>query len=443
MLKVYTFAARDHTASTYYRLLLPFQTARDLGMKLRVVIDNDSAGIDPLRRWKEFSEADVIVMYQPVGDQVLHNIRQVKSFVPTKREDGWKYHPTVIVETDDNLFNVSPHNQAFKTLGIRDHEGNLIPPGHMIGEVREGERRLLWKDGEAGFDLTRNRHTIETYRLIVNMADAVFCSTPPVEECVKADAAPRRTKVFPNLVRFDHYEQVDVKRDPSRINIMWQGGASHYEDWLPLKQALSNITNKYPEVHWIIWGQLYHWVTELIPADRYTFKRWCPYSEYKLRLSMMNHDINLAPLSDNRFNRCRSAIKWYEGGVLKYPIPTLAQNTGPYKAEIEDGKTGLLFSDPAEFEQKLSTLIENQKLRLEIGQNAKDWLSDNRDAFKKVPRFIDYLENLRSEIEREVPHMPDEDWPEFEKRYFEQEAAREAEAEAAKANAPEATSQKA
>ena len=331
------------------------------------------------------------------------------------RSDGeWKWAPTIVVETDDNLFNVSPLNQAFKNLGIRDMDGNMIPIGHHIGVVQGGEKKILWADGKEGFSLSRNRQAMASYKTILELADVVQCSTPEVEKAVLANATPRRTNVFPNMVRLDHYPQVDIVKDPKRIRILWQGGSAHYEDWYPLKEAIGNISKKYPEVDWIMWGANYPWVNELIPAERITYMDWCPYQEYKLRLCMIGHDISLAPLTDNVFNRCRSAIKWYEASVLKTPAATLAQNTGAYKAEIEDGKTALLFNNPKEFEEKLSLLIEDTKLRKELGANAKQWISENRDAMKLVPKMFMSWAQLREERKLEQPHMSDEDWAAYE-----------------------------
>jgi glycosyltransferase involved in cell wall biosynthesis len=293
-------------------------------------------------------------------------------------------------------------------------EGREIPLGHNIGVVQNGERKTLWKDGENGFSLAKNRHTLATYRRILEMADVVTCSTQGVADALQKEVTPRRIRVFPNLVRMDWYEQVDLREDPDKVKILWQGGIAHYEDWYPLREALGNITRKYPQVEWIIWGAQFPWVKELIPAHRMKFKPWCAYQEYRLRLAMIGHDISLAPLSSNVFNDCRSAIKFYEGSVLKKPAATLAQNTGAYQKEIVDGETGLLFNTPEEFENKLSLLIEDVTERKRLAANAKDWISENRDAMKRVPEMVAYWEQVREEKKREQPHPSDEHWKEIE-----------------------------
>ena len=420
-LKVYATIPHSHTASWYYRLEVPLHTARDLGLPVRVVIDAADPGVADEERARAFCEADVVLLYQPIGEGPINNIRGVQNIIPSKRDGKWKWPPTVIVETDDNIFNVSPLNPAFASLGIRDMDGNDIELGHHIGLMVNGERKVLYYDTSKGqpdnmppdaqpINLARNRQGIASYRRILEMVDAVSCSTEPVEASVLKELKPRRTHVWPNLVRFSDYEQVSVVKDPKQVNILWQGGAAHYEDWFPLREALGNITKRYPQVHWNIWGAQYPWVNELMPAHRYTFKPWCSYQEYKLRLAMVGHDISLAPLNDNKFNACRSAIKFYEASVLKQDIPTLAQNTGAYKAEMIDGETGLLFNDPKEFEDKLSLLIENETERKRLGRNAKDWVHEHRDAMKEVPKMVQWWNELREERKLEQPRVGDTEW---------------------------------
>jgi glycosyltransferase involved in cell wall biosynthesis len=413
-LTVYTLIPHRHTASFYYRCSVPLETADMLGLPIKSIIDNNDAGVPAQERIRQFCDADLILLYQPIGEQPIHNIRGVQGFLPSKRDGDWKWGPTVVVETDDNLFNVSPLNQAFKSLGIKDMNGNLIPLGHHIGVVQNGERKVLWRDGENGFSLSKNRQTISSWRTILEMADQVQCSTPHVEACVKREVTTRRIRTFPNLVRLDHYPQVALHEDTGKVKILWQGGIAHYEDWFPLREQLGRITEKYPQVHWIIWGAQYPWVNELIPPHRYTFHNWCAYQEYKLRLCMMGHDISLAPLSSNVFNDCRSGIKFYEASVLRKPAATLAQNTGAYRSEIVDGETALMFGTPEEFEEKLCTLIENETYRKQLAANAKDWVSENRDAVKRVPEIVASWERIRAERHLEQPRVSDSQWEEIE-----------------------------
>jgi len=436
-LKIFATIPYSHTASWYYRLEVPLHTARDLGLPVRVMIDSNEVGPSIDDRARAFSEADVVLLYQPIGEGPINNIRGLQSIIPSKRDGEWKWPPSVVLETDDNLFNVSPLNPAFGSLGIRDMNGNDIELGHHIGLSSNGEKKILFYDVSNGqpegmppdatpINLIQNRQTLASYRRILEMVDAVSCSTEPVKAAVLKEVKPRRTHVWPNLIRFGDYEQVSVVKDPKQVNILWQGGAAHYEDWFPLREALGNITKRYPQVHWTIWGAQYAWANELIPAHRYTYKAWCPYQEYRLRLAMVGHDISLAPLNDHRFNTCRSAIKFYEASVLKQDIPTLAQNSAAYAKEMIDGETGLLFNNPQEFEDKLSLLIENETERKRLGRNAKDWCHEHRDAMKEVPKMVQWWQELREERKLEQPRVGDAEWAEIEANDRAEQAAAQA-----------------
>jgi glycosyltransferase involved in cell wall biosynthesis len=210
------------------------------------------------------------------------------------------------------------------------------------------------------------------------------------------------------------------------VRILWQGSPTHYEDWYPLRDALGYLTRKYPQIEWVIWGVLYPWVMELIPADRYRFIKWVPYAQYKLRLATIGHDINLAPLEPTRFNLCRSAIKFYESSILQTPAATIAQKTGPYADEILDGQTGLLYENPAQFIDQVSELVENESKRLELARNARDWVVENRDAFKVVPKLIDYYRELRELKQEERPHPTEEEWLKIQEQMKEWRAEDEA-----------------
>lgn len=427
-LTIYSFIPRDHTASSYYRVQVPLQTAQQMGLNVRGIIDTDHAAISPEQHIQQFCEADVILLYQPIAAETLHNIKLAKSFMSSKRDGAWKYPPSVVIDTDDNLFRVDPHNPAFANLGVRDPEtGEEIPRGFSISHMENGVRKLLWKDGaklpdgSVPFDVERNKENLEAYVQIINHADVVTCTTPRCAEPVKQYASPRRVHVTPNMVRFCDYPQLDLVKDPSKVNILWQGGQNHYLDWLPLKSKLGAITQKYPQIHWIMWGVDYAGINELIPPDRMTFLPWCSYPEYKLRRVMINEDISLAPLQPTPFNQCRSAIKWYEATVSKRPAATLAQRAGAYQDEIIDGQTGLLFDTPDEFETRLSNLVEDELLRKQLASNAKDWISENRDAFKEVPKLVRFWERLREEAPYEQPHMPEPAWEEFEKSVLAQQ----------------------
>jgi glycosyltransferase involved in cell wall biosynthesis len=177
---------------------------------------------------------------------------------------------------------------------------------------------------------------------------------------------------------------------------------SHYPDWYPLRYAVKAVVDKYPHVKFVIWGTKFDWITTVIPENQLEYHEWTDYAAYKMKRSIMDCDINLAPLVDAPFNWCKSGIKFYEASIGPRPEATLAANVQPYSLEIEDGKTGLLYNSPEEFAQKLGLLIENATLRKNLAAGAKKWVEANRTPDATIPGLAEFYEELRRQRRMEA-----------------------------------------
>lgn len=405
---IYSSLPGAEHAAYYYRVQVPINTMSELGLDAEAIVDNPAARLTTEERIKAFTCSDIALFYQPVGRWLLQNIEQLHAFGPGKDKDGsWKWPPSVVIDTDDNLFEITPFNKAYKDFGTRA-QGQTLEPGAEVGcENAEGERVVMWQDGARGFNVARNRETMELYRGLLSGTDAVTCTTERCAEYVRRESSQRKIFVFPNCVRlndYPHLGSVEIrKKDEKEIRIMWQGGPSHYDDLEPLRAAFAYVTRRYPQVKWVFWGFLFPWVYSAIPNDRFEFIPWMTHAAYRQRLFHIGHDIALAPLINNPFNQCRSGIKFYENSIVPNPPAMLAQRTGPYLDEIKDGETGVLFNDSKDFIEKISMLIEDEKLRRELGQNAQTWVLENRDAHRWTPKLYEFYRELREKKVRDNP----------------------------------------
>ena len=92
------------------------------------------------------------------------------------------------------------------------------------------------------------------------------------------------------------------------------------------------------------------------------------YAGYAAALAELAPDIGLAPLADNAFNRCKSAVKWLEYSALG--AAGIYADLPPY-APVRHGETGLRAgSDPTEWERALFRLVEDAPLRRALGSRA-------------------------------------------------------------------------
>lgn len=401
-LSLYAMAeAANYNASTYYRIILPTWTMHKLGLPIEFSIDQMSAVLQPGDRLREMTSCDFHLAYQSVSPHLISMIKDSRTWPYMKAPDGRKLvPPSFIVDTDDDLFNVHPLNKAYANLGHRDDKGNELPPGEKIWARHPvtNEPQLLWEDGK-NVNYALNRQMLENWRETMRMSELITVSTNGCKNMVIREIGEEHAnKIYinPNCIDLTEYPKIDLAHK-DEVTILYQGSPTHWEDLWDYKVPLGNVIRKYPHARLLIWGIDYKWFLNEMPSAQTDLIPWMDYRLFKLRLSTLGHDICIAPLRDSIFNQCRSAIKWYEGAATWKPAATLAQNSAVFREEIQDGKTGMLFNNPEEFEQKLGELIEDATKRKEIAANAKDWVKDNRDPSAHAIKYFERLQQVRKE----------------------------------------------
>lgn len=393
--------AKDAGACQEYRLNIPMKQLEKLGYTLGY----EDRGEYPEDDRRAQLTSDIDLFYSLGGESFVYQVETIKAMKPAIRGDGKiQYPPVCVYDADDNSDFVHPMNFTFIHLGIREYpSGKLLKPGSKIEfEWENGEREVLLEDkvtkGHGGiFDIERNLHQMKIRHKLIRECHGATVSTPALASYFKDVIGQKNTHVFPNTVVVDGYEFFDVvRKDPNEVRVLWQGSPSHLIDWYEIKDALAEVTKRYPEIKWVIYGQKFPWIHDVIPDDRIEYGFWGPYQQYKLRRGLLNIDINLCPLADDPFNRCKSAIKWYEGSIWPNPEATLAANVEPYK-EITDGVNGLLYSSPEEFVEKLGLLVKNVELRKTLAENAKKWVLANRTPEVTIPKLFEFYQELKLE----------------------------------------------
>lgn len=393
-MKLSTKKPQGWNASVYYRILQPTIAMSNMGL-IEPFIDDGSRDLPLETVAMAAAHSDIFWDYQRVdeGFEIISRTNSTRKAY-WRSDKTWGAAPILVMDTDDDLFNVLPLNPAFRFLGWHVNGKPLEEKQYVAIEMNDGSKAVLYQDGMRGFDVKKNHATINQFRKNLSVADLVTCSTPRVEEYVKREVPDANTFVIPNCINFNDYPKVELAEHPGEVRIFWQGSTTHHEDMHPLRHVMQRISEKYPHVKWIFWGAHYKWLTDLLPADRVEFIPWCDYTEYKLRLSMLNFDINLAPLHPALFNQSRSAIKVYEAAALTRPVMSIAQRTGAYNDELIEGETALLFETPEQFEAQLCRAIEDAQLRKQIGENMQQWLRDNRDPFVWARALAEKMESL-------------------------------------------------
>ncbi|HSB67412.1 MAG TPA: glycosyltransferase [Anaerolineales bacterium] len=180
-------------------------------------------------------------------------------------------------------------------------------------------------------------------------------------------------EVLPNYLDDSlwHCKEPQKDVDPARpITIGYMGGHSHTPDLMLVLPALTEIINKYPgHIHFHFWGIE-------PPAELAAYSRvdWVPrpskrYEEFAAYFQQQEMDIAIAPLADNLFNSCKSAIKFLEYSAIG--AAGVYSRITPYTSIIDHEIDGMLAATPEDWVAALSRLIESPALRLEQIRNAQ------------------------------------------------------------------------
>jgi glycosyltransferase involved in cell wall biosynthesis len=104
--------------------------------------------------------------------------------------------------------------------------------------------------------------------------------------------------------------------------------------------------------------------------------------------------------SDLKFLECAG------NGVAVLASPTV------YEASIQEGKTGLLYRSPTEFEEKLRALLDDAALRRRLAAAAYAWVKENRllcrhyrQRYEWYMEMLDRLPLLNKELGQRVPEL--------------------------------------
>jgi glycosyltransferase involved in cell wall biosynthesis len=206
--------------------------------------------------------------------------------------------------------------------------------------------------------------------------------------------------VVPNAIDFNIWDSLKEKiKKTNKIRIGWAGGGAHIADLEFIYQAIDKVRRKYSNAEFVLLGGFPDCYKDIRKIK--TIRKWYPINTYPQGVKDLNMDIALAPLRDNDFNRGKSNLRWLEYSALK--LPTIASNVEPFKC-IRDREDGILVTEPEEWIDAMSELIEDESLRRKIGEASyrrvkKDYNAQivSKDYVKKVKLMIAGNVNISKE----------------------------------------------
>lgn len=268
----------------------------------------------------------IVVLQQPQGPNWVKLIRGL-------REAGVK----VIFEIDDYLHGIKH---------LEDHD---------------------WSDK---FD----NEVLNRYEEAMKACDALIAST----EWIRGNYSHFNKHAFlcQNGIDLGRYKLTRPKRDT--VNVGWAGATGHLKAITPWLQQLANVMQANPNVNFVSIGQTFaDGFKPHFGEERSVAVPWAAIEQYPSAMTMF--DIALAPGGSGGWWRGKSDLRWLEAGALGIPI---IANPEVYP-EIEDGVTGMLARNPEDVAEKLFGLIGDKRLREKVGEQAREFITENR-SMKQV-----------------------------------------------------------
>jgi len=220
-------------------------------------------------------------------------------------------------------------------------------------------------------------------------ADKIITSTDYLGEQYKR--FNKNISTISNSIDFTKWNFKNNNKFNKKIKIGWIGGANHYEDLRILEQIIPIIQEKYKnKIEFTIVCGIPDYLKRI--KNIKLVKKNVNIDKYPEFIASQGFDIGLAPLVYNRFNMAKSNLRWLEYGSLK--VPCVASNIEPYAKSIVNGKTGYLCDGLNDWITNISTLIENEQLRKDIGKNELEEIENKYNLSNTIDKYIKIIRGI-------------------------------------------------
>jgi glycosyltransferase involved in cell wall biosynthesis len=254
----------------------------------------------------------------------------------------------------------------------------------VIKWAHENNKPVIYEIDDVLFDLPEDHTEKEYYRLFeasiraaIQSADAVITSTAPLADRLRQ--FNKHTWLLPNYLDDNIWDLKkplgNLEKSDKPVSIGYMGGITrtHIYDLESIQNILYDVLMEYgKDVAFHFWGIAPKGMNDF-PNVYIHEERFPDYREFARYFMGQPVDIWIAPLIDNAFNQCKSAIKYLEYSASK--APGIYSDVYPYREVIQANRNGYLASNEIEWKEALRRLIDDPSLRLEIGNAAFETIS--------------------------------------------------------------------
>lgn len=214
-----------------------------------------------------------------------------------------------------------------------------------------------------------------------NQADLVLCPSNYTKGVLQGYGVEREIKVISNGIDLEKFSFSEKKRDKFRDKYNFEGEVVFSVGHVFLRKGIDSfvkVAKKFPENNFLWVGRRYK---KLEDPHVTSLLRNLP--ENMKLVNFVEDIVDVYSGSDIFFfpSRCENqGIVLLEAGACQRPL--LVRNLPTYEGWLEHEKNTLIAKDEEGFSQQLQRLLENEKLRQELSQNA--YRMSQQHSLKKI-----------------------------------------------------------
>lgn len=230
-------------------------------------------------------------------------------------------------------------------------------------------------------------------RKCMDESDGIIVSTENLAATVRKHMPEKRVYVNRNVASAEMLvlsTKAQSKKRTNKKDVVlgyFSGSNTHSADFELISDTLLEFMKTHSNVYLKIVGCL-----ELSKgfngvADRIIREGFMPWQE--LPCSIAGVDINLMPLENTLFHRCKSENKWMEAALVK--VPTIASYNDEMELATKDGENIILCHSLDDWNKGLEELVASEERRKEIAEKAFDYVLANKITLVKDEELLKFV----------------------------------------------------
>jgi glycosyltransferase involved in cell wall biosynthesis len=220
---------------------------------------------------------------------------------------------------------------------------------------------------------------------MVKGSDAVTVGNQFLKNEVLRVDPGKKIFIIPTCIDTDLYPQKKKISNRQEIILGWIGTKGNLRYLQKLEPVFETLKQRFPQIR-----------LEIVSNDFYdssclpTIKK--PWKLEDENEDLTSFDIGLMPLNDDLWSKGKCGLKIIQ--YLSVGIPVVCTPVGINSDIIKDGENGFWATNPHEWIDRLSTLIENPDLRYQMGLKGIETVEREYSLTVTSEKFFQVLQSL-------------------------------------------------